>query len=452
MHRNVAWFATVCACFALGACGGGGSAAPPPSLSTPSGTQSPIKHVIIIFQENRTVDDLFNGFPGADTVTSGRTSTGRSVTLQPVPLEAHYDLDHSHAGLNGVPGGFVVEYNGGQMNGFDKEPAYPEAGSSPPPFPAYGFVPQSETRPYFQLAEQFTFADHMFQTNQGPSFPAHQFIISGTSIPSAGSDMLAAENVIYPQHVIKQNSGCDSPPGSTVALINPSTGAETQNIFPCFDHQTLFDLLDSHRVSWRYYTPEPFFLWTGPEAIKHIRFGADWSKVSVPETNFFNDIALGTLPAVSWVVPTSTNSDHASSNSKAGPSWVGDVVNVVGTSQYWNNTVIFVTWDDWGGWYDHVAPTIYNGYELGFRVPLIVISPYAKAGYVSKVPHEFGSILKFIEENWDLGSLGYTDQRADDLADCFDFMQTPLPYKPVSTLYTKEQLMHAWRPEPPDND
>jgi len=158
------------------------------------------------------------------------------------------------------------------------------------------------------------------------------------------------------------------------------------------------------------------------------------------------------LPAVSWVVPTSTNSDHATSNSKAGPSWVGDVVNVVGTSQYWSDTVIFVTWDDWGGWYDHVTPTIYNSYEDGFRVPLIVISPFAKAGYVSKVPHEFGSILKFIEENWGLGSLDQTDQRADDLADCFNFTQTPLPYKPVSTLFTKEQLIHAWRPEAPDNE
>lgn len=131
---------------------------------------------------------------------------------------------------------------------------------------------------------------------------------------------------------------------------------------------------------------------------------------------------------------------------------MGDVVNVIGTSPYWSNTVIFVTWDDWGGWYDHVAPTIYNSYELGFRVPLIVISPYAKAGYVSKVPHEFGSILHFIEENWSLGSLGFTDQRADDLADCFDFTQTPLAYKPVSTLYTKEQLIHAWRAEAPDNE
>jgi len=140
---------------------------PPIATSTP-GTQTPIKHVIIIVQENRTVDDLFNGLPGADTVTSGKTSTGRTVPLQSIPLEAPYDLDHSHAGINGVPGGFVVEYDGGKMDGFDKEPVHPSPRTTPPPFPAYGFVPQSETKPYVQLAEQFTFADHMFQTNEGP--------------------------------------------------------------------------------------------------------------------------------------------------------------------------------------------------------------------------------------------------------------------------------------------
>ena len=450
MLRNVATFAVICACVALSACGGQGGSMPPIPRSTP-GTQTPIKHVIIIVQENRTVDDLFNGFPGADTVTSGKTSTGKTVPLQSIPLEAPYDLDHSHQGIDGVPGGFLVEYDGGKMDGFDKEPTHPAPGSTTPPFPAYGFVPQSETKPYFQLAEQFTFADHMFQTNEGPSFPAHQYIISGTSAPSPGSDLLAAENVAYQNGVRKENSGCDSPPGSTVALID-THGDENQTMFPCFDHPTLLDLLDRQGVSWRYFTPEPFFLWTGPEAIRHIRFGSDWSKVSVPETNIFNAISRGTLPAVSWVVPTGPNSDHPLSQSNTGPSWVGDVVNAVGASRYWSDTVVFVTWDDWGGWYDHVAPKIYNSYELGFRVPLIVISPYARAGYVSKVPHEFGSLLHFIEGNWSLGSLGYTDARADDLSDCFDFNQTPLPYKPVATLYSKAQIINSWRAEPPDDD
>jgi phospholipase C len=452
MRRHLFVYCVAIAALLASGCGGAGSGAIAPNPA-PSPTIGParITHVIIIFQENRTVDDLFNGFPGADTVTTGKTSTGGTVALQTIPLEAPYDLDHSHAGINGGPGGFLNEYNGGQMNGFDREQIFPEPGFTPPPFSAYGIVPRSETGPYFALASQFTFADRMFQTNQGPSFPAHQYIISGTAIPATGSDLLAAENVTFPPNVPKLNQGCDSPAGSTVALIDPS-GNETQTAFPCFDHQTLLDLLDAKGVSWKYYTPMPYFLWSGPDAISHIRYGNDWAKVSVPETNIFNDVALGQLPAVSWVIPTGPNSDHAATNSNAGPSWVGDVVNVIGTSKYWNNTVIFVTWDDWGGWYDHVAPQIFNSYELGFRVPLIVISPYAKAGYVSHTQHEFGSILHFVEEQFGLGSLGYTDARADDLADCFNFAQTPLPYHPVSVLYSKAQILKRWRASPPDND
>ena len=114
--------------------------------------------------------------------------------------------------------------------------------------------------------------------------------------------------------------------------------------------------------------------------------------------------------------------------------------------------MIFVTWDDWGGWYDHVKPQIFNSYELGFRVPLIVISPYAKPGYVSHTQHEFGSILHFTEEQFGLGSLGYTDARGDDLSDCFNFAQTPLTYHVVTAKYSKAELMSRRRVMPPDND
>jgi phospholipase C len=437
----------------IAACGGGGGAVTPlpnPAAS-PSAAPASITHIVIIFQENRTVDNLFNGFPGADTVTTGQTSTGQTVALQPVALDAPYDLSHDHAEPDLSPGGFVTEYNNGNMNGFDLEKVIPDPGFTPPPYAAYGYVPHSETVPYFALASQFTFADRMFQTNEGPSFPAHQYIISGTSAPATGSNMLVSENVKFPKNVPTVNEGCDSPAGSTVALIDPS-GSESSSIFPCLDHQTLLDLLDAKGVSWKYYTPYPYFLWTGPDAISHIRYGADWAKVSVPETNIFNDINLGQLPAVSWVIPIGANSDHAKTNSDAGPSWVGDVVNAIGTSKYWNNTVIFVTWDDWGGWYDHVKPQIFNSYELGFRVPLIIISPYARAGYVSHVPHEFGSILKFTEERFALGSLSYTDSRADDLSDCFNFSQSPLPYHVVTVKYSKEQIISRWHFSQPDDN
>jgi phospholipase C len=148
-----------------------------------------------------------------------------------------------------------------------------------------------------------------------------------------------------------------------------------------------------------------------PDGCTLARYGRDWQNIRAPETRISNDIAQSSLPAVSWVIPTGANSDHAGELSDTGPSWIADVVNAIGESSYWKSTAIFVTWDDWGGWYDHVKPTIYNSYELGFRVPLLVISPYVRAGYVSHVQHEFGSILHFTEEQFGLGSLGYTDAR-----------------------------------------
>ncbi len=294
--------------------------------------------------------------------------------------------------------------------------------------PQYGYVPPSDNAPYLALASRYTFGDRMFQSNEGPSFPAHQYIIAGTSEPAVGSNLLVSENT-------QGGTGCAAPANATVAEIDPA-GSEAHTTYPCFEHPVLMDLLDAKNVSWRYYSPSTIGIWDAPNAIAHIRNGPDWANVVAPETTVLNDISGGTLPAVSWVIPTGAESDHAKSTNGSGPSWVASITNAVGTSAYWKDTAIIVTWDDFGGWYDHVAPPrIYNSYELGLRVPLMVVSPYAKRGYVSHVTHEFGSILHFIESNWQLGSLGFTDARADDLSDCFDFTQTPAPYTTVQARY-----------------
>jgi len=214
------------------------------------------------------------------------------------------------------------------------------------------------------------------------------------------------------------------------------------------------DSLDSMMISWRYYTPSPGSIWTGPNAIRHLRFGPDWAKnVVINKTQVLLDIANGQLPQVSWVIPTGQASDHALDNNGSGPSWVASVVNAIGNSQYWSTTAIFIAWDDWGGWYDHVAPSIYDSYEYGFRVPLIVVSPYAKRSYVSHVTHHFGSILKFIEENFNLPSLGYADARADDLLDCFNFSRSPISFKPLVAEHDANYFINDPRPPtPPDDD
>jgi phospholipase C len=442
VKRLLGLTALLCIALMQSDCAGGGSIGPSPNVTaspTLPPTNTPIKHIVIIVQENRTPDNLFHGLPGADIANSGQDSHGHTHVLTPLPLEAPLMLGHTHDD-------FLIGYNGGKMNGFDLEA---QDCASPPC--AYVYVPPAEASPYFQLAEQYTFGDRMFQTNQGPSFPAHQYLIAGTSEPSVGSNLLAAENPHAPDG--NTIAGCDAPAGTLVQMIDPN-GNESTQVYPCFDHPTLNDLLDKNNVSWRYYAPGTSSIWLAPNSINHLRFGADWSKVIIPETNVLNDIANHQLAGVSWVIPDSAASDHPGDTNGSGPSWVASVVNAIGQSDYWGSTAIFIVWDDWGGFYDHVPPpNIYNSYEVGMRVPLIVVSPYAKPRHVSKVTHEFGSILHYIESDYNLGSLGFTDARADDLSDCFDYQQTPNVFHVITAPLGPRYFLRAGAVHgPPDSD
>jgi phospholipase C len=427
----------------LNGCAGGGG-------STRMSSSGKIQHVVVIFQENRTPDNLFHGLPNADIANSGMNSDGQTIPLVPVSLVTDYDPNHSH-------NSFVLMYDTGRMDGADKIPAFCKPGATDCPAPnlQFAYVNPSEVAPYFQMAERYTFADRMFQTNQGPSFPAHQFIISGTSAPTATSNLFAAENPFTPggDGTGSGGTGCTAAPGQLVALIDP-TGDESQTQYPCFEHPALVDLLDSKKLTWRYYTPSAGSIWTGPNAIHHLRLGPDWANdVILQQTQVLTDIAGGNLAAVSWVIPDGKASDHALATDGSGPSWVASIVNAIGNSPYWSNTAIFITWDDWGGWYDHVAPTVINSYEYGFRVPLIVVSPYAKSAYVSHVTHDFGSILKFIEQNFGLPSLGYADAPADNFSDCFDFSQTPLTFQTIPAALDANFFLNDKRsPTDPDDD
>jgi phospholipase C len=455
----------------LGACGGGAAPASSPAPPSPP-PPAVIQHVVVIFQENRTPDNLFQDpvliSRGADIASSGVNSTGQTISLSPMDLGTNgsrpqnYDLSHTHPS-------FVAMYDGGKMDGANLIPCEPPKNCTSDPTPQFKYVIQTDVQPYFALAEQYTFGDRMFQTNQGPSFPAHQFIISGTSAPTATSTLFAAEN----PNILTVPTGCLSPPGETVKLIDPS-GNEGDNTptSPCYEHPTLTDLLDAKGVTWRYYAPSAGSIWTGPDAIEHICqqktvngtltcTGPDWvNNVVIPESGVLQDIANGHLAQVSWIIPDGADSDHALSNDGSGPSWVASIVNAIGSSQYWANTAIIITWDDWGGWYDHVAPKIIDdgvswgsGYVYGFRVPLIVVSPYAKAAYISHTTHDFGSILKYIEKTYDLPSLGYADDAADDLSDCFNLTQTPLTFKAIPAALSPAHFLDPKRPHTdPDDD
>jgi phospholipase C len=229
--------------------------------------------------------------------------------------------------------------------------------------------------------------------------------------------------------------GCDDAPGTTVDLVGPD-GTSVAGPYPCFDFETLADQLDAKGLAWRYYTPSTEAIWSAYNAIRQIHFGPDWSTdIIAPETRVLTDVPgpSGSLATMTWITPDLADSDHPGSLSTTGPQWVASVIDAIGESKYWNSTAIFVLWDDWGGWYDHVSPPQLDSEGLGFRVPLLVVSPYAKAGYVSHVEHEVGSLLKFTEEVYGFSAMAASDARADDLSDCFNFAQPPRPFVTIPT-------------------
>lgn len=391
-----------------------------------------IKHVIVIVQENRSFDNVFHGFPGVDTVNSGKGHRGQTIPLKEVSFLFPEDLNHSH-------NDFLQQFDKGKMDGFDLE--RPNAELDPQhPKPAdnlaYSYLPQREVQPYWDMAKQYVVADRMFESNSGPSYTAHQYLIAAQSGGTVDNP-----NILDPK---VDAWGCDSPKNAKVDTLWDY--GDGHGVFPCFDYPTLGDLLDDAKVAWRYYAPsfgELGAIWSAYDAIKHIRYGPDWKQdVINPETRVLGDIGAHRLAQFSWVIPNSQNSDHAwpqiekfnykKLSSATGPSWVTSIVNAVGKSEYWNDTAIFILWDDWGGWYDHVPPPQLDRMSLGMRVPLIVVSPYAKSGYVSHTQHEFGSILKFAEGVFNLPSLHGVDDRSDDLSDCFDFGQSPRAFTSIA--------------------
>jgi len=224
---------------------------------------------------------------------------------------------------------------------------------------------------------------------------------------------------------------------------------------PCFDYQTLGDELDAANLSWRFYTSRygspssgSGGTWSSYQAIRHIYYGRDWIEdVITPQSRFLTDIPAGKLANFTWITPQCYDSDHVNCGGGYGPSWVAALVDQIGKSKFWKTTAIFVQWDDWGGVYDHVPPP-YEDYDgLGFRVPLLVISPYAKQNYVSHVQYETAGVLRFAEDLFGLGQLSAADARAASPAgDCFDFSQNPRAFVPIKAPKGREFFLN----HPPD--
>jgi phospholipase C len=309
---------------------------------------------------------------------------------------------------------------------------------------SYSYVDRTETAPYRTMARDYVLADRFFPTEFGPSFTAHQDLVAGRTRLDAERSLVDTPDG-FPW-------GCDAPKGTSTSVIGADRRVTTNGPFPCLtQYATIADALDAKGVSWKYYTQALLTfggqVWNAFDAIKRVRYGPDWDRsVIIPDTIALTDPGKGQLASVSFVIPDAEWADHPAIPTDYGPSWVGDVIDAIGESKYWKDTAIVVVWDDWGGWYDNVPPPQLDDLGLGIRTPMLIVSPYAKRGYVSHVQYEYGSILKFIESAFDLASLHSTDDRANNLLDAFDFTQKPRPFTHIETKYPRSFYLTIKQP------
>lgn len=461
------------------------------------------QHIIVVFMENRTPDNLFYGLcaknPCSTTPNNSQyniqtsnwfDATSPSGVTQPkaVPLASRYSVVHSHPQWK-------------RQCDLNKNLQPPQcrmdgAASSSPDRGAFAYVtntvnekfPNGVLTPYLTIVPQYGWANYMFQTNQGPSFPAHQFIFGGTSALDADGDAegsFLSENPSGP-------SGCYAQDGDHIHEIN-SNGHEQvltidygKGVTTCLNLMTMADLLDNKGIGWKYYSLKKNgadgggSFWTAPNSINAICgpdahhencTGREWANhVDLNSKDILSDLGLAGNPCrlqgVSWSIPNGDNSDHGSN--WGGPDWVASILNALGTSpclnpdgsSYWNTTAVVVTWDDWGGWYDHVPPPILpspqGAYQMGFRVPLIFVSAYTPAGYIDNLNYDFGSILRFIENNFGLGegALGFADSRATtDFSTFYDLRKAPRPFVKIPAVKTGLDFLNDnTPPTDPDDD
>lgn len=360
-----------------------------------------IQHTVFIVKENHTFDNYFGTYPGADGATTGLTSTGQVVPLTEMP-------DVYQAQLCNGWSCAIQAIDGGKMDKFDLI-----SGA----LSAYKQVSEADIPNYWSYARQFVLVDQYFMSVHGPSVPNYFYIIAAQSGGVIDDGDPGAGTL------------CDGTPYGNVAVIN-STGAITYQA-PCFDFQTLADSLHNAGLTWKYYgdgIPGGVF-----DSIRHIRASPTWPDHVASSAQFLTDVQNGQLPAMSWLFPPSGKTDHPPESVCEGENWSVQQMNAVMQGPQWNSTAVFIAWDDFGGFYDHVPPPQLDLMGLGPRVPLLIISPFAKPGYISHTASEHSSVLKFVETRYKLPALTARDAMASDLLDSFDFgqqLQPPLILQP----------------------
>ena len=379
-----------------------------------SSSSIPIQHIVFLIKENHSFDNYFARFPGAHGTTTGLVKTpsgNQTIPLAPLVDKAVNYCHSRSCFFHDLDNGAVDSFNTGACQSA--------------PYTCYQAATQDQIPNYWDLASKYVLSDETYSSIGSGSFPNHQYTIA-----AGAGDTLDTTAINNPFSTISRKTGiwgCEGPTATTrVQLYNGTT------VYPCFDYSTLGDTFDAAGVSWKYYEPVPGeggHIWSAFNAINHIRNGSDWSQKVVPWQNFVTDAQAGNLPAFSWLVAPSKYSDHPVASTCIGENWAVQQINAVMQGPDWASTAIFMTWDDWGGFYDHETPPPVDQIGYGFRVPMIIISPYAHATSNPDNPHivhttyEFSSVLSFAEAIYNLPNLGRRDATTNNMMDAFDFSQ-----------------------------
>jgi phospholipase C len=381
-------------------------------------TRTPIKHVVFLILENRSFDNMFGTYPGADGASVANDhGTRRPITRS--PLQRAHDLPHCY-NCN------VASIDGGRMDGFNQTDAADEF--------AFTQFHRPDIQAYWNWAKRYTIGDRFFASAVGPSFPNHMFSIAATSGGALDNPWQPPPTLAeMQQQGYAKSWGCDIARDGYVEIVDPE--GYMVKVAPCFDFQTEGDLLNAKQIPWAYYAAtnaQLGYIWSAYSAIDRYRSDPQlWSEHIRPVDDVIRDISADRLPPVTWVTPRFQLSQHPEYNFCWGQNWTIQVVDALMRSAAWKDTLLVMTWDDFGGFYDHVPPVRLDDFGLGIRVPAMIISPYAKSGYVDHTMYEFSSVLRFIEDNWSLRPfLTRRDRIADGLRNALDFSQTPLAPDP----------------------
>ena len=410
------------------AAGCGGALTSPvsqPLRNAPGGhaARTPIKHIFIILKENHTFDNYFATFPGAEGATMATRGDGSQIALSQPFTDLWYPGSNSWTSEH-------KDFASGAMAGFDSGESIPGVIPfiSNGPYVTYAPAdgqPGGPARYYWQLAQAGVLCDHYFTAVMGPSFPNHLMSVAASSGRSISNPSLLSKKVTVLDAAGNQVSHEESFSSDEIATTLPNE-------------------LEQAGLTWKYYSENSSSVvgsaadyledqGLGIGSIEVLKNAQSYSTSFDQTTSDLNRnlgaiLASGDAASVTWIRPGALNSEHPGiSGVEDGAAWTRGVVEAIANSPVWNDSAIFITYDDFGGFYDHVAPPQVDDLGLGFRVPLTIVSPYAQQGAILSDTYEVSAILKFAEDNFNLPAMTSRDATANDLSAAFDFTQPPRP-------------------------